>query len=215
MYGIPNPCMSCHTDRSVQWATQCCSADTPLGACREGIRRVSIECAVAFDFWGAIIFLAMRRWLTALTASSLFLLFPFAIGYLPYDHWDHFWPSVNVVFALGLVCVMLGAALVLQRSTISLTRQLLLGTAFLSLLATSLGASVLTVDAQLGRTLFSPHDAITKAIAIAAALAAAIIACSRRWTTRLFSPCSAPLCVPCLSAGSSIPLVPTYSPLRI
>jgi hypothetical protein len=157
----------------------------------------------------------MRRGVTALTASSLFLLFPFAIGYLPYDHWDHFWPSVNVVFALGLVCVMLGAALVLQHSTISLARQLLLGTAVVSLLATSLGASVLALDAQFGRTLFSPHDTITKAIAIAAALAAAIIACSRRWMTRLHTACSAPLYMRSLAADSAISLIPTYSPLRI
>lgn len=168
-------------------------------------------------FWclAGLSFETMRRWLTALTGSSLFLLFPLAIGYLPYDHWDHFWPSVNIVLALGLVLVMLGSALVLPRSTISLTRQLLLGSAFLSLLATSLGASILALGARLGRLLFSPHDTIRNAIAIAVALAAAIRASSRRSMSRLFSVRSAPLCVGSLAAGTAIPSIPTCSPLRI
>src|SRR6185437_7626848 len=156
----------------------------------------------------------MRRWLTTLTASSLLLIFPFAIGYLPYDHWDHFWPSVNVVIALALVCVMLGVALVLPRSTISLTRQLLLCTAFASLLATSLGTSILALDARLGRMLFSPFDTIRNAIAIAITLTAAIRASSRRWITRLFSLCSALLCVPSLATSIAIPSIPACSPLR-
>lgn len=168
-----------------------------------------------FWFVAGLFSSAMRRWLTALTGSSLLLMFPLAIGYLPYDHWDHLWPSVNVVFALGLVCVMLGAALVLQHSTISLTRQLLLGTAFLTLLATSLGASVLTLGARIGRTLFSPHDTITKATALAAALAAAIVACSHRWVTRLLTTSLAALCMRSLAVDTAIRLLPTYSPLRI
>lgn len=157
----------------------------------------------------------MRRWLTTLTASSLLLIFPLAIGYLPYDHWDHFWPSVNVVIALALVCVMLGVALVLPQSTISLTRQLLLGTAFVSLLATSLGASILALGARLECILFSPHDTIRNAIAIAVAFAAAIRASSHRWISRLFSVCSASLFVHSLAPGNAIPSIPTCSPLRI
>jgi hypothetical protein len=159
----------------------------------------------------------MRRWLTALTASSLLLIFPFAIGYLPYDHWDHFWPSVNVVIALALVCVMLGVALVLPRSTVSLTRQLLLGSAFVSLLATSLGASILALDAGLRRMLISPHDTIWKVLALSVALAAAIRASNRRWISRLFSACSS-LRVRSLTASTAIHAVPsirTCSPLRI
>jgi hypothetical protein len=157
----------------------------------------------------------MRRWLTVLTGSSLLLIFPFAIGYLPYDHWDHVWGSVNLVLALGSVCMMLGAALVLSQSTNSLMRQLFLGAIFVSLLATSLGASVLALAARLGRTLFSPDDTITKAAALAAALAAAIIACSRRWISRLHTVCSAPLSMRSLATDTAIPLTPTYSPLRI
>lgn len=157
----------------------------------------------------------MRRWLTTLTATSLLLVFPFAIGYLPYDHWDHFWLSVNVIVALALLCVMLGVALVLSQSTVSLTRQLLLGTAFASLFATSLGASILALDPRLGRILFSPHDTIRNAIAIAVAFAAAIRASSRRWISRLFSMCSTSLCVGALATGSTIRSIPTCSPLRI
>lgn len=157
----------------------------------------------------------MRRLLTALTGTSLFLLFPLAIGYLPYDHWDHVWPSVNVVLALGLVCVMLGAALVLPQSTISVTRQLLLGTAFLSLLARSVGASALAFGDQLGRLLFSPHDTILDALAIAVALVAAIIACIRRRMTRVHTVCATTLSLSSWATAISVPLTPAYSPLRI
>lgn len=161
------------------------------------------------------ILLSMRHWLTTLTASSLLLIFPFAIGYLPYDHWDHFWPSVNIVIALALVCIMLGAALVLPRSTISLTRQLLLGTALVSILAISLGTSVLALDTRLRRLLLSPQDTIRDAIAITVALTAAIRASSRRWITRLFSLCSVLLYVRSLAISIAIPSIPTCSPLRI
>jgi len=157
----------------------------------------------------------MRRALTAVTGTSLFLLFPLAVGYLPYDHWDHLWPSVNVVLALGLVCVMLGAALVLPQSTISVTRQLLLGTAFLSLLARSVGASVLPFGGQLGCMLFSPHETILDAIAIVTALAAAIRTCSRRWMSRMHTVCAATFSLLRLAAGIAVPLTPTCSPLRI
>lgn len=157
----------------------------------------------------------MRRWLTALTGGSLFLLFPVALGYLPYDHWDHFWPSVNVVLALGLVCVTLGAALVLPRSTISLTRQLLLGAAFLSLLSTTLDASLLALDNQLGRALFSPHHTIANAMLIAAALAAAIIACIQPWMDQFQTAFSGALWLQSSIDDSTIRLTPTFSPLRI
>jgi hypothetical protein len=145
----------------------------------------------------------------------LFLLFPVALGYLPYDHWDHFWPSVNVVLALGLVCVTLGAALVLPRSTISLTRQLLLGAAFLSLLSTTFGASLLALDNQLGRAVFSPHDTIANAMLIAAALAAAIIACIQPWMDQFQTAFSGALWLQSSIDDSTIRLTPTFSPLRI
>lgn len=145
----------------------------------------------------------------------MFLLFPVALGYLPYDHWDHFWPSVNVVLALGLVCVTLGAALVLPRSTISLTRQLLLGAAFLSLLSTTLDASLLALDNQLGRALFSPHHTIANAMLIAAALAAAIIACIQPWMDQFQTAFSGALWLQSSIDDSTIRLTPTFSPLRI
>lgn len=162
----------------------------------------------------------MRRWITAVTGSSLFLLFPLAMGYLPYDHWDHLWPSVNVVCGLGLVCVMLGAALVLPRSTVSLTRQVLLGSAVVSWLATSLGTPVLSLDGPIGRALFSPHDTIAAAIAIAAALAAAIVACSRAWMGQFRAAFSSALSLQSRSLQSFIAeptsrLTATFSPLRI
>lgn len=157
----------------------------------------------------------MQRWLTTLTGTSLFLLFPLAIGYLPYDHWDHLWPSVNVVLALGLLCVMLGAALVLSQSAISRTRQLLLGTAFLTLLATSMGVSIFALDAHLGRAFFSPYGTIASAILVVAALAAALVARTRAWIDQFQTAFSGALSLQSPIDDLTIPLARSCSPLRI
>lgn len=189
---------------------------SPVGKAGRAGRYLGPQIAILLSlFSGTMLLNTMRRWLTALTGSSLLLLFPLAIAYLPYDHWDHVWLSVNVVFALGLVCAMLGAALVLSRSAISVTRQLLLGTSVVSLLAGSFGASVRALDPQLGRTIFSPWDTLTKPIAIAAALAVALLACRRGWKTRWRSMCWCQLSARSLVAGTAIGLRPRYSPLRI
>lgn len=157
----------------------------------------------------------MRRWLSAVTATSLFLLFPFAIGYLPYDHWDHAWGSVNLVLALGLICVTLCAALICAHSAHSLLCQWLLGTAVLSLVAARLGAPVLGAATQVVSSVFSAQGAMASAITLAAVLLPAILASGRTANAPMAGRSSMLLWRQPALANGPIPLAPAYAPLRI
>lgn len=156
----------------------------------------------------------VRRWLTALSAISLSLVFPLALGYIPYDHWDHLWQSLSVVFAVALVCLAFCIALVLAQSAISSTRRLLRGTAAISTLAMCIGAPALAIIARYQPRFLSECDAVAAAIAIALAVLPSIFACSRSAKVPAAS-------IACASGHRSIavdalfPLTALQLPLRI
>ena len=155
----------------------------------------------------------MRRWLTALSAIFLSLIFPLALGYIPYDHWDHLWQSLSVVFAVALICMAVCVALVLAQSAISLTRRLLRGTAAISILATCLGAPALAVAARYQPRFLWECGAVAAAIAVAFVLPS-ILARSRTWTI----PSDRLACASArrsFSFNKALPLTPTLLPLRI
>jgi len=127
----------------------------------------------------------MRRRLTALSAIFLSLVFPLALGYIPYDHWDHLWQSLSVVFAVALVCMAVCIALILAQSAISVTRRLLRGTAAISILAMCLGAAALAIVARFQPRFLWECDAVATAIALALAALTSTLARSRTWTITL------------------------------
>lgn len=154
----------------------------------------------------------IRRRLTGLSAIFLSLVFPLALGYIPYDHWDHLWQSLSVVFAVALICMAIGVALILAQSAVLLTRRLLRGTAAISILAMCLGAPALAMAARYQPRFLWKCDAVAAAIALALVVLTCL-ACRRAWTIPLHpSPrASAYRAV----SYAALPLTPLPLPLRI
>lgn len=157
----------------------------------------------------------MRRWLTAISVVSLFLIFPVSIGYLPYDHWDHAWPSVNIVVAFGLLCLTLCASFVRARSAISLTRCLLLGTAAVSAVAVSLGAPAFGIIIHHQFDFLSQHDALAMLVAIALAVLPGIFGRVRGWKSLSYAVPSSLLRYESASSYAMFVLISPRLPLRI